>query len=152
MLTSWTKLLAVLTLGSTIALGACGMDDANSGEDTTGRDGTVNSDAVTSDGAANSSEGEQISVVNPDAIAPGINISVTQWQTDLVFWQTRLATCRPTITIDGVFGPMTTSATECFQRVEHLTADGIVGPATYGAMCSELNRLKQSVLFHNSNC
>jgi hypothetical protein len=36
MLTSWTKLLAVLTLGSTITLGACAMDDANSGDDTTG--------------------------------------------------------------------------------------------------------------------
>jgi hypothetical protein len=34
MLTSWTKLLAVLTLGSTITLGACAMDDANSGDDT----------------------------------------------------------------------------------------------------------------------
>jgi hypothetical protein len=36
MLTSWTKLLAVLTLGSTITLGACAMDDANSSDDTTG--------------------------------------------------------------------------------------------------------------------
>lgn len=36
MLTSWTKLLAVLTLCSTSTLGACAIDDANSGDDTTG--------------------------------------------------------------------------------------------------------------------
>ena len=51
MLTSWTKLLAVLTLCSTTSLGACKVNDANSGDDTTGRDGIVSS-AVTSDGAA----------------------------------------------------------------------------------------------------
>jgi hypothetical protein len=60
------------------------MDDANSGDDTTGRNGTVNSDAVTSDGAANSSEGGQEKLVEVSSelasklaiwVEPGVSLA-----------------------------------------------------------------------------
>ena len=36
--------------------------------------------------------------------------------------------------IDGIFGPVTKTAVEQFQSSSHLTVDGIVGPATWGAL------------------
>ena len=36
--------------------------------------------------------------------------------------------------IDGVFGPVTKTAVEEFQAGAHLAVDGIVGPATWGAL------------------
>jgi murein L,D-transpeptidase YcbB/YkuD len=36
--------------------------------------------------------------------------------------------------IDGSFGPVTKHAVEQFQAGAHLTVDGIVGPATWGAL------------------
>lgn len=36
--------------------------------------------------------------------------------------------------IDGIFGPVTKSAVEGFQRGDHLAVDGIVGPATWSAL------------------
>ncbi len=36
--------------------------------------------------------------------------------------------------IDGIFGPVTKTAVEQFQRDSHLTVDGIVGPATWAAL------------------
>jgi peptidoglycan hydrolase-like protein with peptidoglycan-binding domain len=36
--------------------------------------------------------------------------------------------------IDGIFGPVTKTAVEEFQQYEHLGVDGIVGPATWGAL------------------
>jgi g-D-glutamyl-meso-diaminopimelate peptidase len=37
-------------------------------------------------------------------------------------------------TIDGNYGPAATKAVAAFQRAHHLTADGIVGPATLLAL------------------
>ena len=36
--------------------------------------------------------------------------------------------------IDGIFGPVTKKAVEEFQQGDNLTADGIVGPITWGAL------------------
>jgi len=54
---------------------------------------------------------------------------------DLVVWaQEHLASAGYTIPIDGDYGPNTQSAVESFQTAEGLTADGIVGPATWAAL------------------
>ena len=54
---------------------------------------------------------------------------------DLVVWaQEHLATAGHTIPIDGDYGPTTQSAVESFQTAAGLTADGIVGPATWAAL------------------
>ncbi len=54
---------------------------------------------------------------------------------DLVVWaQEHLASAGDTIPIDGSYGPTTQSAVETFQTAEGLTADGIVGPATWAAL------------------
>lgn len=151
MLTSRAKLLAVLTLCSTTTLGACAMDDTNSGDDTTG---TVNSDAVASDGTTNSSGEEQLSIVNPDS-GIIINLSVKQWQTDLRAWQIFWATCRPSVTVDGAFGSMTTAATKCFQGScanPKLAQDGTVGSQTFDAMCGSLLFIGRDDLFNDSKC
>jgi len=41
-----------------------------------------------------------------------------------------------TVTWDGIFGPQTKTAVQAYQRYEGLTADGIVGPKTWGVICS----------------
>jgi peptidoglycan hydrolase-like protein with peptidoglycan-binding domain len=54
---------------------------------------------------------------------------------DLVVWaQEHLATAGYTIPIDGDFGPETQAAVESFQAAKGLAVDGIVGPATWGAL------------------
>ncbi len=54
---------------------------------------------------------------------------------DLVVWaQEHLASAGDTIPIDGDYGPNTQTAVESFQTAEGLTADGIVGPATWAAL------------------
>src|SRR5690606_13216859 len=42
------------------------------------------------------------------------------------------------LSVDGVFGPATQSATVAFQRAHGLAPDGVVGPATRGAMARVL--------------
>ncbi|GAA3793222.1 penicillin-insensitive murein endopeptidase [Streptomyces chiangmaiensis] len=53
---------------------------------------------------------------------------------DVVALQHLLATHGRTVAVDGVFGSGTRSAVVGFQQSKGLTADGIVGPATWGAL------------------
>ena len=46
----------------------------------------------------------------------------------------------PTITADGIFGPLTQNAVLAFQRLVGITADGLVGPITWGRLVSEWQR------------
>lgn len=53
------------------------------------------------------------------------------------FWLNTLSqfdTAIPNVTVDGRFGPATTAAVRAFQRSEGLTADGVVGRATWDAL------------------
>ncbi|MFI9613343.1 penicillin-insensitive murein endopeptidase [Streptomyces sp. NPDC052023] len=54
--------------------------------------------------------------------------------TDVVALQHLLTAHGRTVTADGVFGSGTRSAVVGFQQSKGLTADGIVGPATWGAL------------------
>ena len=38
------------------------------------------------------------------------------------------------LTVDGIFGPKTKNAVECFQEDNGLDADGIVGPLTWAKL------------------
>ena len=50
-------------------------------------------------------------------------------------WQRQLNDVRSDdIAVDGIYGPITASATKDFQRSAGITVDGIVGPETRGAM------------------
>lgn len=44
------------------------------------------------------------------------------------------------VTVDGQFGPKTFNGVECFQDLNDLQVDGIVGPHTWGALQSALTR------------
>ena len=87
-------------------------------------------------------------------IGPGSSgASVSQWQEDLRAWQNFAEKCRPAVTVDGSYGPLTTSATGCFQRVHGIADDGVVGRQTLGAMCSELRgNMHRPDLADSSTC
>ena len=61
---------------------------------------------------------------------------VRQGQSGVVvkFLQSQLANKGETITADGSFGPKTAAIVRSFQSANGLTADGIVGPATWSAL------------------
>lgn len=88
---------------------------------------------------------DQFSIEVPNGIS--ITLSVRQWQTDL----NALPICA-FVTVDGQFGPATTSATECFQSANGLQANGDVGRITLGAMCASLTEQGQVGLRNNTNC
>ena len=48
------------------------------------------------------------------------------------------------MTIDGIYGPSTTAAVKAFQTMFGLTADGIIGPATWQALYEQAQRLRSS--------
>ena len=144
MQTSWSKLLAMLTLCSAATLGACVMDDANTSDDPDvssddAAETTHTTDPLTGEG--------QYTIVVPSGIS--INLSVRQWQTDM----NALPICE-FLTVDGQFGPATTRATVCFQGHYGLQANGDVGRITLGAMCAALTELDvpRIDLRNNTNC
>ncbi|MBV9417004.1 MAG: peptidoglycan-binding protein [Solirubrobacterales bacterium] len=54
---------------------------------------------------------------------------------DLVVWaQEHLVSAGYPTAVDGSFGPNTMAAVESFQTAQGLTVDGVVGPATWGAL------------------
>jgi peptidoglycan hydrolase-like protein with peptidoglycan-binding domain len=68
-------------------------------------------------------------MATPATISEGATGSVVKWLQYLLVRRT-LSDSQ----IDGVFGPVTKTAVEEFQKGAHLTVDGIVGPATWGAL------------------
>jgi peptidoglycan hydrolase-like protein with peptidoglycan-binding domain len=140
MRTSWIKLLTVLTLCSASALAGCATDDADTSDDSVNT--TLTSDPLTGEDA--------FSIVMPDGIT--VNLSVRQWQTDMNAWIRFFGLCGPVLAVDGSFGPKTTAATECFQGVNGLARDGIVGPRTLGAMCADLSTMGRTDLRTASHC
>jgi peptidoglycan hydrolase-like protein with peptidoglycan-binding domain len=147
MYTSWTKLLTVLTLCSATTLGACAMDDANTGDESD----AISDDAVNTTMITDKLTGEdQLLIAMPDGIT--VNLSVRQWQVDMNAWMGGFLRCRPSLAVDGSFGARTTTATKCFQRTNGLTQDGIVGPRTLGAMCADLTTLGRTDLRTASHC
>jgi peptidoglycan hydrolase-like protein with peptidoglycan-binding domain len=79
-------------------------------------------------------------------------LPVASWQRALRAWQLYYGICRPTVTVDGIFGPLTASATKCFQRIHGLTPDGVVGPQTRQAMCTQLAIMLRFDLFEELSC
>jgi peptidoglycan hydrolase-like protein with peptidoglycan-binding domain len=65
----------------------------------------------------------------PPTIAEGATGATVAWAQYLLVRRT--LSCNQ---IDGNFGPVTKTAVEQFQRDSGLAADGVIGPATWGAL------------------
>ncbi len=65
---------------------------------------------------------------------PGHTMGVGDTGEDVRRIQGRLRDLGWTIKVDGVFGPRTLRVVRAFQQQHRLTADGIVGPATWSAL------------------
>ncbi len=66
----------------------------------------------------------------PSTISEGATGETVKWlQYNLV-----RQTLSDATQIDGIFGPVTKTAVQEYQSASHLTVDGIVGPATWGAL------------------
>ncbi len=94
------------------------------------------------------SEGEfpnQDSVGNAEGNFPGTNLTIGSSGTSVRLVQYWLNTVRgyieglPLLTIDGNYGQATAAAVRTFQTWAGLTADGIVGPATWNALYREFS-------------
>jgi peptidoglycan hydrolase-like protein with peptidoglycan-binding domain len=70
-------------------------------------------------------------MTNLPAISEGTSGQTVEWAQYLLVCLTDFMTYRQ---IDGIFGPQTKTAMEQFQRSGNLTADGVVGPATWAAL------------------
>jgi peptidoglycan hydrolase-like protein with peptidoglycan-binding domain len=68
----------------------------------------------------------------PPTISDGATGPTVRWAQYLLVRRTLSYT-----QIDGIFGPVTKKAVEQFQGDNHLAVDGIVGPATWGALGGE---------------
>ncbi|HEX3691590.1 MAG TPA: peptidoglycan-binding protein [Solirubrobacteraceae bacterium] len=68
-------------------------------------------------------------MTTPATIQEGATGATVRWLQYLLVRRTLSFT-----DIDGAFGPKTKHGVEEFQQAEHLTADGVVGPATWGAL------------------
>jgi len=146
MYASSTKLVVLLALCSAATLGGCATDSDTSDEPDIMSDDAVNT-TLTSDPLTGE---DQLLIAMPDGIT--VNLSVRQWQTDLNAWIRFFDLCKPVLVVDGSFGPKTTTATKCFQDVNGLVRDGIVGPKTLGAMCADLSTMGRFDLRSASHC
>jgi len=68
-------------------------------------------------------------MATPPTISEGATGSVVRWAQYLLVRRTLSDN-----QIDGVFGPVTKTAVEDFQRDSKITVDGIVGPVTWGKL------------------
>jgi hypothetical protein len=78
-----------------------------------------------------------IGASNLTGVTPTTNTPVLQLHSagDLVVWaQEHLVTAGYPTAVDGSYGPITQTAVESFQTAQGLTADGVVGPATWAAL------------------
>lgn len=64
---------------------------------------------------------------------------VADWQRAINHWLDLDRADDARLAVDGIYGPITRTATLGFQRAQNIAVDGIVGPQTRGAMVSALD-------------
>ncbi len=75
------------------------------------------------------------------ALRRGDNNANVQYMQQLLNRLAKKYTAIPVVEAVGLFGPLTESAVKNFQRLFGLTADGIIGPATWNAVIREAQKL-----------